>query len=165
MFIKRAKTICSTDNIFWIEVKNLRHMFLANGYLNWFFDKTVEKFLKIKAPRLKDRKNVNEEKLFFIVPYFGKSSQLFTEEKSRTQGSRPRPRPRTQKKSEAKDSLSEDRLSRGQRQECSRPRPRTKDGGANVLQKKSLQKFFSGGLQFIVVPRNFDWRRPKPQIT
>ena len=58
---------------------------------------------------------------------------------SRTQGSRPRPR--TQKKSEAKDSLSEDRHSRGQGQECSRPR--TKDTSASALQKKrSSQKFF-----------------------
>ena len=53
---------------------------------------------------------------------------------SRTQDSRPR----TQKKSEAKDSLSEDRLSRGQGQECSRPRPRTKDTSASALQKKKV---------------------------
>ena len=66
---------------------------------------------------------------------------------SRTQGSRPRPRPRTQKKSEAKakDSLSEDRHSRGQGQECSRPR--TKDTSASALQKKGLHKNFSGDLQ------------------
>ena len=61
---------------------------------------------------------------------------------SRTQGSRPRPR--TQKKSEAnaKDSLSEDRHSRGQGQECSRPR--TKDTSTSALQKKkrSSQKVF-----------------------
>ena len=45
------------------------------------------------------------------------------------------------KKSEAKDSLCEDRHSRGQGQECSRPRP--KDTGASVLQKKkSSKKFF-----------------------
>ena len=65
------------------------------------------------------------------------------EVESRTQGSRPR----TQKKSEAKakDSLSEDRHSRGLGQECSRPRPRTKDTSASALQKKkkrSSQQFF-----------------------
>ena len=61
---------------------------------------------------------------------------------SRTQGSWPRPR--TQKKSKAKDSLSEDRHSRGQEQECSRPRSRTKDTSTSALQKKkrSSQKFF-----------------------
>ena len=74
---------------------------------------------------------------------------------SRMQGSRPRPR--TQKKSEAKDNLSEDRPSRGQGQECSRPRPRTKDTAANVLRKKGLQKSFSGNLQFIGVAIIFDW--------
>ena len=54
------------------------------------------------------------------------------------------------KKSEAKakDSLSEDRHSRGQEQECSRPRPRTKDTSASALQKKKgLHKNFSGDLQ------------------
>ena len=40
------------------------------------------------------------------------------------------------KKSKAKDSLFEDRPSRGQGQECSRLRPRTKDTVASVLQKK-----------------------------
>ena len=43
---------------------------------------------------------------------------------------------------QAKDSLSEDRTSRGQGQECSRPRPRIKGTGASVLQKKGLQNFF-----------------------
>ena len=32
-------------------------------------------------------------------------------------------------------------------------------------QKKSFQKSFSGDLQFIGVPRIFDWGRPKSQIT
>ena len=53
---------------------------------------------------------------------------------SRTQGSRPRPR--TQKKSKAKDSLSEDRHFRGQGQECSRPRTQ-----AQVLSKKKKKVF------------------------
>ena len=57
---------------------------------------------------------------------------------SRTQGLRPR----TQKKSEAKDSPYEDRTFRGQGQECSRLRSRTKDTEASVFQKKGLQKFF-----------------------
>ena len=63
------------------------------------------------------------------------------------------------KKSEAKakDSLFEDRPSRFQGQECLRPRPRTKDTAASVLQKKGFQKSFSGNLQFIGVARIFDW--------
>ena len=40
----------------------------------------------------------------------------------------------TRLEAKAKDSPSEDRLSRGQGQECSRPR--TEDTGASVLQKK-----------------------------
>ena len=61
------------------------------------------------------------------------------EVESRTQGSRPR----TQKKFEAKDSLSEDRTSRGQGQDCSRPR--TEDTGASVLLKKRTSKIFFRG--------------------
>ena len=70
-------------------------------------------------------------------------------------------RPRTQKKSEAKakNSSFEDRPSQGQGQDCSRPRPRTKDTAASVLliNKKGLQKFFSGNLQFIGIARIFEW--------
>ena len=43
------------------------------------------------------------------------------------------------KKPEAKDRLSEDRHSRGQGQECSRPR--TKDTSASALQKKKIKVF------------------------
>ena len=46
----------------------------------------------------------------------------------------------------AKDSFSEDRHSRGQGQECSRPRPRTKDM-LSKKKKKGLHKNFSGDLQ------------------
>ena len=83
-----------------------------------------------------------------------KRSQIhyFPEVESRTQDSRPR----TQKKSEAKvkDSLSEDRHSRGQGQECSRPR--TKDTSASALQKKKvLHKKFSGDLKKKVFTKIF----------
>ena len=57
-------------------------------------------------------------------------------------------------------------------QNLSRPRTGTleakaKDQGhrRKCSPKKSLQKFFSGDLQFISVPRIFDWGRLKPQIT
>ena len=53
-------------------------------------------------------------------------------------------------------------------QNLSRPRIgmlEAKDTGASVLQKKGLQKSFSGDLQFIGVPKIFDCGRPKPQIT
>ena len=68
----------------------------------------------------------------------------------------PRPRPKTPKKSEAKakDSISENRHSRGQGQECSRPR--TKDTCASALQKKKgLPKNFSSDLHKKRFPKNF----------
>ena len=64
------------------------------------------------------------------------------EVESRTQGSRPRPK--TEKKSEAKvkDSLSEDRHSRGKGQECSRPRTLAQVLSKKRKKKRSSQKFF-----------------------
>ena len=71
------------------------------------------------------------------------------------------------KKSEAKakdkDSLSEDRHSRGQGQECSRPTPRTKDTSASALQKKkvftkifqAISKIFQAISTKIRFPKNF----------
>ena len=64
------------------------------------------------------------------------------------------------KKSEAKakDSLSEDRPFRGQGQECSISRPRTKDTPQVFSKKKKVfRKSFSGNLQFKGVARIFDW--------
>ena len=79
---------------------------------------------------------------------------LAPEVESRTQGSRPKPR--TQKKSDAKDSLSEDRHSRGQGQECSRPRPKTKDTSACALQKKKIfTKIFQAISTKKRFPKNF----------
>ena len=61
------------------------------------------------------------------------------------------------KKSEAKDNLSEDRPSRGQGQEYSRPRPRTK---AQVFSpQKRCSKYFSGNLKKSL--QNFFFRRSK----
>ena len=56
----------------------------------------------------------------------------------------------------AKNSLSEDRHSRGQGQECSRPRPRTKDTRASALQKKKVfTKIFQAISTKKRFPKNF----------
>ena len=92
--------------------------------------------------------------------------------RTRSRGHKSRPRPRTQKKSEAKakDSPSEDRPSRGQGQECSRPRTQVQS-----TKKKGLQNFFSGDLQnfnnskksTVLEPRTGQlWRsRPRPRTS
>ena len=84
--------------------------------------------------------------LFRDFSLFLELFKFASEVESRTQGSRPR----TQNKSEAKskDSPSEDRHSQGQGQECSGPRPRTKDTNASVLFWRSPNIFASDlGLQ------------------
>ena len=76
-----------------------------------------------------------------LYQFYGKWGSLWSVVDSKTQGLRPRPR--TQKKSEAKDSPSEDRPSRSQAHECSRPRTK----GTSVLEKKRSSKKFLGGLK------------------
>ena len=141
----------------------------------------LRKTLEIFSYSLKKKQfNLMSSKLWAL-----KSYQLFVvwlfayilvtrHSKLRTQGSMPR----TQKqKTEAKtkDSPSEDRPSRGQGQECSRPRTQAQvfsikkglqENFSGYLQiKKSLQKFFSGDLQKKkkIFARKFVWRSPKEE--
>ena len=85
--------------------------------------------------------------------------------KARGQGQGQGHKKKSEAKAKAKDSLFEDIPSRGQGQECSRPRPRTKDTAASVLRKKRSLNIFSGDLLFISGPKIFEWGTPKPQIT
>ena len=80
--------------------------------------------------------------------------------KARGQGHKKIPRPRSRPRTvfPRTDPLeAKDRNARGQVQG-----PRTQP---QVFSKKSFQKSFSGDLQFIGVPKIFDWGRLKPQIT
>ena len=43
--LNRAKAICSFKLLFNSDVIKLRQMFLSNGYLIWFFDKFLQRFL------------------------------------------------------------------------------------------------------------------------
>ena len=73
---------------------------------------------------------------------------------------------KSEAKAKAKNSLSEDRPSRGQGQESSRAKPTTKDTAVSVLNnKKSLQKNFFRQSPIYRRSQNFWLGRPKPQIT
>ena len=126
--------------------------FLLNALLKVFLFLKVcdsgqveQEAMVLDSPKFYNHEYCSLEEIFHSSPLW------LTEVESRTQGSRPRPR--TQKKSEAKDSLSEDRLSWGQGQECSRPS--TKDTSACALQKKGLHKNFSSDLLKKRFPKNF----------
>ena len=112
---------------------------------------SVPRHIRDKVLTSSDKTSSEILKLYFwnLIPVDKWNHYLLAEVESRTQGSRPRPR--TQKKSEAKDSLSEDRHSRGQGQEWSRPRTgmieaKAKDQGhkrkCSTKKKRSPQKFF-----------------------
>ena len=116
-----------------VKTKNklFRKLFKSNNPK----EKTFYKKYRNKLTHVKDaaKRNYCEN----LIKTNSKNSSQTSEVESRTQGSRLRPR--TQKKSKAKDSLSEDRHSRSQGQECSRPR--TKDTSASALQKKKRKVF------------------------
>ena len=69
----------------------------------------------------------------------------------------------TRLEAKAKDSLSEDRPSRGHGQKCLRPR--TKDTAASVLKKKRSSKKFFRQSPTLRRSQNFWLGRPKLQIT
>ena len=96
--------------------------------------------------------------------YFWNVFSSLAELESRTQGSRPRPR--TQKNLRPRTAFprtepleAKYRNARGQGQGL-----RTQ-AQAFSEKKKVFKKILSGDLQFIGVPRIYDWGRPKPQIT
>ena len=99
--------------------------FFSNFFYNWFSDfQTISDSIVTK---------INQKDMHLIKSVQTRWKQHKAEVESRTQ-----------KKSKAKDSLSEDRHSRGQGQECSRPRTR-----AQVLfkEKKGFHKNFLGDFQ------------------
>ena len=81
---------------------------------------------------------ISGKDLFWFLPNFRRNTIVIISLRTRggVEDIRLEAKTKDTKKSEAKDSLSEDRPSRGQGQECSRPR--TKDTGASVLQKKGI---------------------------
>ena len=80
--------------------------------------------------------------------------------KARGQGQEHKKNPRPRTAIPRTESLqAKDRNARGHGQG-----PRTQ-AQAFSKKRKGLQKIFSGNLQFIGVPKIFDWGRPKPQIT
>ena len=130
------------------------------------YKKSMKWFLKKSESTARSFRNYNtvykreqNSKLFAYCSQTVKSSRTIVfRNRGGVEDTRLEAKAKDTKKSEAKakDSLSEDRPSRGQGQECSRPR--TKDTAASVFQKKTgFQKSFSGDLQFLGLPRIFDW--------
>ena len=75
-FLHRAKSICSTYELYLKEVQKLRLIFNNNGYSNWFIHNTLKKFEEQSAAKNNSQKT---EKDFFTLglPYFGNSSRQF----------------------------------------------------------------------------------------
>ena len=126
----------------------------------------MHRYLQIIEANLYEKCKVKFLALAFLlkaVNYPANTGGL-SEVESRTQGSRPR----TQKK---KRDQGQGQRFRGQT--LSRPRTgilkaKAKDQGHSHKcspKKTVFKKSFSGDLQFIGVPRIFNWAKPKPQIT
>ena len=113
-------------------------------------------YIQVNLLRIWTNKNANEKARTFSR--ISKNVQKRTKNgycRGRVEDTRLEAKDTKKSEAKAKDSLSEDRPSRGQGQECSRPRPRTKDTAASVLQKKKkvFKKSYSCNLQFIGVAK------------
>ena len=78
--LNRAKSICSSQHLFEVEIRRLKSLFYNNNYPTWFFDEIYNKF---KA-KLDEISVVNNLKLCPIfVPYVGEASIRFVKALSR----------------------------------------------------------------------------------
>ena len=116
-----------------------------NKYVNELEQKLNERILRpVPVPSSKENIDVLANKVHSVITNSYEAACPMRKS-LRTRGgvkdTRLEAKAKDTKKSEAKDNLSEDRHSRGQGQECSRPG--TKVTSASALQKKrSSQKFF-----------------------
>ena len=77
-FLRRAKNIYFTCELYLKELNKLRVIFQMNGYPNLFINDTIKKFEKLKA-NTKEKEKCEKHFLFTIgLPYFGKISHQFS---------------------------------------------------------------------------------------
>ena len=83
--LNHAKSICSSQHLFEVEIGKLKHSFYDNNYSIWFFDKTYNKFkAKLNDIPVDEVSVVNNEMLCPIfVRYVGEASIRFVKALSR----------------------------------------------------------------------------------
>ena len=79
--LHHAKMICSNDNLFFVKVKKLRSLFLANNYTNNFFNKILKQFLD-SFSCVTINCDDESDKHFVKVPYIGAASKRFIKQLS-----------------------------------------------------------------------------------
>ena len=80
--INRAWSICSSQDLFKIEINKLRKMFYDNGYTTDIFNKVLQKFLRSREEPNATPEN-EPERLVLKVPYIGKFSVDFQKQISK----------------------------------------------------------------------------------
>ena len=84
----RAKSICSSKNLFFNEVNILKSFFLSNNYPATFFDNVFKHFLNADT-NVQEKLDENKRTIcFFRVPYIDKESRRFVTSFSRLIASR-----------------------------------------------------------------------------
>ena len=76
-FLHRAKNICSTNTLFYSEVKNLRNIFYNNGYPKNFFDQVLQRFISSTRQENKTAKEQKDYEYLLTIPFLGKISKNF----------------------------------------------------------------------------------------
>ena len=75
--LNRAKMICSSDDLFNLEVEKLRKRFMANGYPGTYFQKSYETFMSSLGKQKCDNQSEDGEdrKYLLEIPYVGTASR------------------------------------------------------------------------------------------
>ena len=74
--------ICSNNFLFQKEVQNLRKLFWANSYPNWYFNKILKRFDEQSNQQSTQNKEADYNHIIGI-PYLGKTSKMFAKRLTR----------------------------------------------------------------------------------
>ena len=71
--VDRTYKLCSSANLFNIDVENLKNMLMKNMYPSWLIDRAVKQYLnKVQFPNQTDQQK--KTKRYFKLPYIGNAS-------------------------------------------------------------------------------------------
>ena len=86
-FLNRAWIVCSTRDLFMLEIDKLRNIFRRNGYTLSFFNKLFSDFMNRKEPSATETPALDinsvsdddddEKRYVLVIPFIGKPSLLF----------------------------------------------------------------------------------------
>ena len=75
--LNRAKAFCSSKSVFKNDVLYLRQMLFSNGYLIWFFNKFLRRFLTVDNDLSGREHSETNPVVYLNIPCIGKETRHF----------------------------------------------------------------------------------------